>query len=76
MPVAKGVIDFTSLDSEQPPVSANIVDGKYSAQLPIGNKQSSHLGDGGHGAKTGVRRRTTDGCFRRGIPKRSTNPPS
>lgn len=39
MPVAKGIIDFTSLDSQQPPVSANIVGGKYSVQLPTGNKQ-------------------------------------
>lgn len=38
-PVAKGVIDFTSLDTEKPPVTANIVDGKYSAQLTTGNKQ-------------------------------------
>jgi hypothetical protein len=38
-PVAKGVIDFTSLGAEQPPVTADIVNGKYSAKLQTGNKQ-------------------------------------
>lgn len=39
MPVAKGVIDFTSLEPPQNTATADIVNGKYSVKLPTGKKQ-------------------------------------